>query len=103
MINVEATAVHVLLMVDIRFDYILVNSGFQFKSGFVTVPIPKSRVYQFLYTAVMNTMNGSVSNDILAQGSMEITQSRSLNSGNVVVEAILKANPGDKIHVRSDC
>jgi len=91
-----------LKMFDIAFDYILLNSGFQFKSGFVTVPIPKSGLYQFVYTAIMNTSDGAVSNVILSQGNMKIAQSRSLNSGNVVVEATLKANLGDKIHVRSE-
>ena len=100
--NMTRSSLRNLNMFDIAFDYILLNSGFQFKSGFVKVSIPKSGVYQFVYTAVMNTVDGTVSNVILAHDNVRIAQSRSLNSGNVVVEAILKANLGDKIHVRSE-
>ncbi len=100
--NMTRPSLQYLTMLDIRFDHILLNSGFKFKSGFVTVPIPKSGVYQFVYTAVMNTTDRAVSNVLLANGNRNIAQSRSLNSGNLMVQAILKANLGDNIYVRSD-
>ena len=101
--NMTRSSLRNLTMIDrISFDHIFLNSGFQFKSGFATVPIPKSGVYQFVYTAIMNTTNRVVSNVHLAQNDIIIARSRSLNSGNVMVEATLKANLGDKIYVSSD-